>query len=151
MAFSDLTLTRDDIDALEGETFRDLNVANTTLGLSTNDDLVLARAKTELEVDILEMMNKYVEDGTYASETALLDALYDVDDQGLLVHTLSYKFLELWFQQDATNIDGMAFNKAGRYYHKYTNYVKTNVKRLAGRMAVPKHVPRLRMRSSYGY
>lgn len=153
MAFSDLTLTRSDIDAFEGETFRDLNVTGvgTTLNISLKDSLVLDRAKMELESDIIEKLQPYIADGTYASETALLDALYTADDQDLLKNLLAYKFFELWFQQDATHQDSMAFNKAGRYYHRYTNYLKINLQRLSGRLATPKHVPRLRMRSAYGY
>jgi len=58
MAFSSLTLTRDDIDAFEGETFRDLNVtaSGTTVGLSIRDTLVLDKAKSELQTDILEKL-----------------------------------------------------------------------------------------------
>lgn len=126
MPFSSLTLTRDDIDAFEGETFRDLNVvaAGSTVGISSRDTLVLDKAKSELQTDILEKLGGYVTDGTYASETALLDALYTVDDEDLLVNLLVYKFLELWFQQDATNADSMAFMKAGNYYRKYVNYLQ---------------------------
>jgi hypothetical protein len=153
MAFSSLTLTRSDINAFEGETFRDLNVTGvgTTLNLSLTDTLVLDKAKSELQTDILDSLQVYVSDGTYASETALLDALYDADDQDLLKNTLVYKFLELWFYQDATNEDSFAYQKAGHYYQKYSNYVKINIKRLSGGLATPKIVPRMRMRSSYGY
>jgi hypothetical protein len=43
MPFSALTLTRNDIDAFEGETFRDVNVtgSGTTLNISLRDTLVL--------------------------------------------------------------------------------------------------------------
>jgi len=153
MAFSDLTLTRNDIDAFEGETFRDLNVTDvgTTLNISVRDTLVLDRSKAELESDIIERLQTYLADGTYATETALLDALYSADDQDLLKNLLAYKFFELWFQQDATHQDSMAFNKAGRYYHKYTNYLQINLQRLAGSLSTPRQVPRFRMRSAYGY
>lgn len=153
MPFSSLTLTRDDIDAFEGETFRDLNVvaAGSTVGISSRDTLVLDKAKSELQTDILEKLGGYVTDGAYASETALLDALYAVDDEDLLVNLLVYKFLELWFQQDATNADSMAFMKAGNYYRKYVNYLQINLQRLSGSLSVPRRVPRFRMRSSYGY
>ena len=153
MPFSSLTLTRNDIDAFEGETFRDLNVVGggTTLGISTRDTLVLSKAKSEMQTDILETMNKYIVNGTYANETALLDAIYDVDDENLLKNVLTYKFFELWFQQDATHQDSMAFDKARRYYEKYVHYLKINLQRLAGSLPVPRQVPRMRMRSSYGY
>ena len=153
MPFSSLTLTRDDIDAFEGETFRDLNVvaAGSTVGISSRDTLVLDKAKSELQTDILEKLGGYVTDGTYASETALLDALYAVDDQNLLKNVLTYKFLELWFYQDATNEDSFAYQKTGHYYQKYSNYLAINLKRLSGSLSTPKIVPRMRMRSSYGY
>lgn len=153
MPFSSLTLTRDDIDAFEGETFRDVNVVavGSTVSLSTRDTLVLDKAKSELQTDILEKLGGYVTDGTYASETALLDALYEVDNEDLLVNVLTYKFLELWFQQDATNMDGMAYAKAGNYYRKYVNYLQINLQRLTGSLSTPRRVPRFRMRSSYGY
>lgn len=153
MPFSSLTLTRDNIDAFEGETFRDLNVvaAGSTVGISTRDTLVLDKAKGELQTDILEKLGGYVTDGTYASETALLDALYDVDTEELLIDLLTYKFFELWFQQDATNTDSMAYVKAGNYYRKYVNYLQINLQRLAGSLSTPRRVPRFRMRSSYGY
>ena len=46
MAFSDLTLTRDNIDALEELTFRDVNVTagTTALNLSEKDNLILDKA-----------------------------------------------------------------------------------------------------------
>lgn len=153
MPFSALTLTRSDIDAFEGETFRDVNVtgSGTTLNISLRDTLVLDKAKSELQTDILEKMNKYVVDGSYATETALLDALYDADSESLLVNLLTYKFLELWFQQDATNMDGFAFDKAGRYNAKYLHYLQINLQRLGGKLTTVRMVPRYRMRSSYGY
>lgn len=153
MAFSDLTLTRNDIDAFEGETFRDLNVtgAGTTLNISLKDTLVLNKAKDELKTDILERLHKYIADGTYASETALLDALYDADQESLLVNLLIYKFLELWFQQDAVSIQSMGYEKTRSYYAKYVHYLRINLQRLAGKLATPRAVPRFRMRSAYGY
>ena len=153
MAFSSLTLTRDDIDAFEGETFRDLNVTDesSTLGLSSRDTLIIDRAKSELQTDILEKLHTYIADETYANETALLDALEAVDDEDLLQNLLAYKFFELWFQQDATNMEGMAFAKFRFYYNKYVHYLQINLQRLAGSLATPKRVPRFRIRSSYGY
>lgn len=153
MAFSSLTLTRDDIDAFEGETFRDLNVTDesSTLGLSSRDTLVLSKAKSELQTDILEKLHTYISDETYANETALLDAIESADSEDLLKNVLAYKFFELWFQQDATNMEGMAFSKARTYYGKYVHYLQINLQRLAGSLSTPKSVPRFRMRSSYGY
>ena len=153
MAFSSLTLTRNNIDAFEGETFRDLNVTDesSTLGLSSRDTLIIDRAKSELQTDILEKLHTYIADETYANETALLDAIEAVDDEDLLQNLLTYKFFELWFQQDATNMEGMAFAKFRFYYNKYVHYLQINLQRLAGSLDTPKRVPRFRMRSSYGY
>lgn len=174
MPFNDLSLTRDDIDAFEGETFRGVNVSasttwsasdqywntspliwnyyqNSILGLSLRDSLVLAKAKTELKTDILERMQKYISDGSFATEEALLDAIYEKDDEQLLKNVLVYKFFELWFQQDATSRDSLAFAKATMYYRKYSHYVQINVRRLGGLLAVPREMPRYRMRSAYGY
>jgi len=153
MAFSNLTLTRNNIDAFEGETFRDLNItdASSTLGLSSRDTLIIDRAKSELQTDILEKLHKYIADETYANETALLDAIEGVDDEDLLQNLLTYKFFELWFQQDATNMEGMAFAKFRFYYNKYVHYLQINLQRLAGSLPQPKSAPRFRMRSSYGY
>ena len=46
MAFSDLTLTRNNIDALEELTFKGVNVTtgSTTLNLSEKDNLILGKA-----------------------------------------------------------------------------------------------------------
>ena len=153
MPFSSLTLTRNDIDAFEGETFSGVNIVGggTTLGISVRDTLALSKAKSELQTDILEKLHKYIADGTYATETALLDAIYDVDDEALLKNVLTYKFFEIWFQQDATNVDSMAFEKAKMYYRKYVHYLQINLQRLAGSLSTPRRVPRYRMRSSYGY
>lgn len=153
MPFSALTLTRNDIDAFEGETFRDLNVvaSGSTVGISEFDTLVLDKAKIELQTDVLEKMNRYLADGTYATETALLDALYDNDDEQLFKNLLVYKFLELWFYQDATNQESMAYEKARRYYGRYVHYLQINLQRLGGTLTTPRAVPRYRMRSSYGY
>ena len=153
MPFSSLTLTRNDIDAFEGETFRDVNVvaSGSTLGLSVRDTLILDKSKGELQTDILEKMNKYVVDETYATETALLDSLYDNDTEDLLVDLLTYKFFEIWFQQDATSTDGFAYEKAGRYNAKYTHYLHINLQRLGSKLPTKKILPRYRMRSSYGY
>jgi len=101
MPFSSLTLTRNDIDAFEGETFRDVNVtaSGTTLGISVRDTLVLDKAKSELQTDILEKMNKYVVDETYATETALLDAIYEDDAH---IHELTLK--KVWAVDGAIEI-----------------------------------------------
>jgi len=151
MAFSDLTLTRNNIDALEELTFKGVNVTTgtTTLNLSEKDNLILGKAIKLLKTDILENLREYINDSTYATETALLDAIYAADSEELLVDLLSYKFLELWFSQDATHKESYSFQKAGKYYAMYIQYLTGNLRRLSGLLAKPKPTPRVRFMSMY--
>jgi hypothetical protein len=151
MAFSSLTLTRNDIDALEELTFKGVNVTTgtTTLNLSEKDNLILAKAIKLLKTDILEELREYINDETYSTETALLDAIYAIDTEDLLVDLLSYKFLELWFAQDATHQDSFSFQKARKYYAMYNQYLPANLRRLSGLLAIPKTKPRVRFMSLY--
>ena len=151
MAFSDLTLTRNDIDALEELTFKGVNVTTgtTTLNLSEKDNLILAKGIKLLKTDILEELREYINDATYSTETALLDAIYGIDTEDLLVDLLSYKFLELWFSQDATHRESFSFQKAGKYYAMYNQYLPANLRRLSGLLATPKTKPRVRFMSLY--
>jgi hypothetical protein len=151
MAFSDLTLTRNNIDALEELTFKGVNVTtgSTTLNLSEKDNLILGKAIKLLKTDILENLREYINDTTYSTETALLDAIYDADSEELLVDLLSYKFLELWFAQDATHQDSFSFTKAGKYYQMYNQYLTANLRRLSGLLTKPKTTPRVRFMSLY--
>lgn len=151
MAFSSLTLTRDDIDALEELTFKGVNVTGgtTTLNLSEKDNLILDKAIKLLKTDILEELREYINDDTYSTETALLDAIYDIDTEDLLVDILSYKFLELWFAQDATHEDSFSYMKARKYYAMYNQYLPANLRRLSGLLAKPKTKPRVRFMSLY--
>ncbi len=151
MAFSDLTLTRNNIDALEELTFKGVNVTTgtTTLNLSEKDNLILGKAIKLLKTDILENLREYINDSTYATETSLLDAIHAADSEELLVDLLSYKFLELWFAQDATHRDSYSFTKAGKYYNMYNQYLTANLRRLSGLLAKPKTTPRVRFMSMY--
>jgi len=151
MAFSDLTLTRNNIDALEELTFKGVNVTagTTALNLSEKDNLILGKAIKLLKTDILENLREYINDSTYATETALLDAIYAADSEELLVDVLSYKFLELWFAQDATHQDSFSFTKAGKYYQMYNQYLTANLRRLSGLLTKPKTTPRVRFMSLY--
>ena len=81
MAFSSLTLTRNNIDALEELTFKGINVTSgtTTLNLSEKDNLILAKAIKLLKTDILDNLREFINDTTYSTETALLDAIHAVD------------------------------------------------------------------------
>jgi len=151
MAFSNLTLTRNNIDALEELTFKGVNVTSgtTTLNLSEKDNLILGKALKMLKTDILENLREYINDTTYSTETALLDAIYAADSEELLVDLLTYKFLELWFAQDATHKDSYSFAKAGKYYQMYNQYLTGNLRRLSGLLAKPKTTPRVRFMSLY--
>ena len=151
MAFSSLTLTRNDIDALEELTFKGVNVTTgtTTLNLSEKDNLILDKAIKLLKTDILEQLREYINDETYSTEVALLDAIYAIDTEDLLVDLLSYKFLELWFAQDATHKDSYSFSKAMKYYNMYNQYLTANLRRLSGLLSKPKTTPRVRFMSLY--
>jgi hypothetical protein len=151
MAFSSLTLTRNDIDALEELTFKGVNVTGgtTTLNLSEKDNLILDKAIKLLKTDILEELRDYINDDTYVSETALLDAIYDIDSEDLLIDLLSYKFLELWFNQDATHQDSFSYLKAGTYYRYYNQYLQANLRRLSGLLVKPKSPKRVIFTSVY--
>ena len=151
MAFSNLTLTRNNIDALEELTFKGINVTtgSTTLNLSEKDNLILGKAIKLLKTDILENLREYINDTTYSTETALLDAIHAADSEELLVDLLTYKFLELWFAQDATHRDSYSYEKARKYYGMYNQYLTANLRRLSGLLSTPKTTPRVRFMSVY--
>lgn len=151
MAFSSLTLTRNNIDALEELTFKGINVTSgtTTLNLSEKDNLILAKAIKLLKTDILDNLREFINDTTYSTETALLDAIHAADSEELLVDLLTFKFLELWFAQDATHKDSYSFEKARKYYAMYNQYLTANLRRLSGLLSTPKTTPRVRFMSLY--
>ena len=151
MAFSDLTLTRNNIDSLEELTFKGINITSgtTTLNLSEKDNLILAKAIKLLKTDILENLREYINDTTYSTETALLDAIHAADSEELLVDLLTFKFLELWFAQDATHQDSYSYEKARKYYGMYNQYLTANLRRLSGLLSTPKTTPRVRFMSLY--
>lgn len=150
MPFSALTITRDDVDAFEDLTFKGVNIGSpSVLGLSENDHLTLAKAKSMLQTDVAEELREYINDDTYANEGALLDAIYDADSENLLQDLLTYKFFELWFSQDATHKDSFSYAKAGKYYRMYVQYLKSSLRRLSGLLPKPKTVSRVRWMSSY--
>ena len=151
MAFSSLTLTRNNIDALEELTFKGINVTSgtTTLNLSEKDNLILGKAIKLLKTDILENLREFINDTTYSTETALLDAIHAADSEELLVDLLTFKFLELWFAQDATHRDSYSFEKARKYDAMYNQYLTANLRRLSGLLSTPKTTPRVRFMSLY--
>lgn len=151
MAFADLTITRNDVDAFEGQTFVDVNVTSgtTLVNISEKDNLVVDKAKRMLQTDILEELRHYINDATYATETVLLDAVDTADSEDMLKDLLTYKFLELWFSQDATHKDSYAYVKAGKYYRMYNQYLPAHLRRISGLLAKPKSVRRVQFQSMY--
>jgi hypothetical protein len=152
MAWSDLTLTRDDIDAFEKQTFRDLNVTvgNTELRLDEKDNLMLSKSKQILESDVADKLQHLINDETFASETDLLDGIYGADTRGLLKDLLVYKFLEVWFFQDSTHADSKAMIAAQKYNNMYTHYLDINLRRLSGALSTPKASSHYVFRGTYG-
>lgn len=151
MAWSDLTITRNNIDSFEKQTFSGLNVTtgNTVLNIDEKDNLVLDEALKQLESDVSDSMSYLVNDETFASEDDLLDAIYAADSKGLLKSLLTYKFLEIWFKQDATHVDSKTYKDAVYYYNKYTHYLPINLQRIAGRLSKPRRNMRYQFISQY--
>ena len=139
MAWSDLTITRQNIDAHEGATFKGYT-ASTNLGIADNDRLVLSEAKSELEDDIIDRMG--TPDYT---NTELLDALQDADDRGLLERMLTYRFLRNWFFQDAAREDSMAYRKAIEYHSTYYRALNGALSSLSPQISKPRNTPRFKM------
>jgi len=121
----------------------------TTLNLSEKDNLILGKAIKLLKTDILDNLREFINDTTYSTETALLDAIHAADSEELLIDLLTFKFLELWFAQDATHKDSYSFSKAMKYYNMYNQYLTANLRRLSGLLAKPKTTPRVRFMSLY--
>ncbi len=139
MAWSSLTITRENLDAYEGATFNDYAAA-TDLGIASNDGLVLSEAKSELEDDIIDRMG--TPDYTNAE---LLDALMAADDRGLLKRMLTYRFLRNWFFQDAAREDSMAYRKAVEYHSSYYRVLNGALSSLAPQISKPRNTPRFKM------
>jgi len=151
LAFSQLTITRDDIDAFESLTFSgvDITAPGSQVNLSESDGLMVDKAIKMLKTDILEELRSYINDETYATEEDLLDAIYAVDSEDLLKDVLVYKFFEIWFSQDATHTDSYSYVKAGKYHRMYVQYLRANLRRLSGLLQKPKTVQRVRWISAY--
>lgn len=147
MAWTDLTLLRDDIDSFEGATFSQYS-ASTTLGISQHDDKVLSSSKKELEDDILRTMSDtdYKQpDGTDYTETELLDAIHAADNRDLLKRMLTYKFLANWFYQDSSKEDSLSYTKSREYLGKYYRALNGGLSSLSSRMDTARSVPRFKM------
>lgn len=141
MAWADLTITRDDIDAFEGTTFEGYN-ALTGLGIATNDSLVLTSAKSELEDEIIGRLDGH----QYDTTVALLDAIVAADDRGLVKRMLTYKFLANWFFGDSTKEDSLSYVKAREYTAKYYRAVAIGLNGITKMLTKPQQNPRFIMR-----
>lgn len=139
MAWSDLTITRDNIDSFEGATFKQYS-SGTTLGIASNDGLVLSSSKSELEDDIIRTM-----DDVDYTETELLDAIEDADDRNLLVRMLTYKFLANWFFQDSAKEDSLSYAKAREYLGKYYRALNGGLSSVSSKLSKPRNPPRFKM------
>lgn len=117
MAFSDLSVTRENIDALEGNTLR-RHSSSTTLGLTDNDDDMAQKAETEVKVDLFDEASKHYYQGDYSTKNELLDDMEGADSDGLIEDLMALKFLELFFNDEHIGeTDGG--DKAVFYEHKY--------------------------------
>lgn len=147
MPYSALTVTRDDINAFEGQTFSNINVtgSGTSLNLSLTDTLVLTKAKEELQSDVMDAAGHYYYDGSYASMTDLLDAVYAADDNNLLKNLLCYKFLELWFVQDASSEQTFAWQKFQLYHAKYVMRLASNMRIILSNLPTKRSAPIFRL------
>lgn len=139
MAWSDLTITRDDIDSFEGATFKQYN-AVTDLRIAEGDELALSASKSELEDDIIRTM-----DDTDYTESELLDAVEAADDRGLLARMLTYKFLANWFFQDSAKEDSLSYAKAREYTGKYYRALNGGLSSISSKLDKPRNPPRFRM------
>lgn len=99
MAFSNLSVKRENIDALEGNTLK-RHTSGTTIGLTDNDDDMADKAFTEVKVDIFDRASQHFYQGDYSTKDALLDDLEDVDSDGLIEDLMVLKFLELFFNDE---------------------------------------------------
>lgn len=148
MAWSDLTITRNDIDSFEGATFSQYGAA-TELGIADNDRLALSASKSELEDDVIRTLSdsSYKQpDGTDYTEAELLDAVQAADDRDILKRMLTYKFLANWFFQDSSKEDSLSWQKAREYLGKYYRALNGGLAGLAPKMDTPRNTPRFKMR-----
>lgn len=99
MAFSDLSVTRDNIDAYEGNTLS-RHSSSTTLGLTENDDDMANKAEKEVMVDLFDRASKHYYQGDYNTKKELLDALEGVDEDDRIDDLMALKFLEFFFNDE---------------------------------------------------
>lgn len=151
MSWNSFTIDRDDIDGFEKITFKGLNVTtgNQVLGLDEDDNLILNKAKSELEKDIVDALNVFINDGSFTSEASLLDEVVSSNNGSMLENLLCYKFLEIWFRQNAAHKDSKAYLSAVMYYRKYANDLPINMRRISSKFTKPRRAPRLKFQTIY--
>lgn len=133
MAWANITIARSDIDALEGQAFKD-NAYASDLALGAHDDDKLILAKTQLEDDIISK-----DDDNDYTESELLEAYADADDRNLLKRALVYKFLHMWFLDDTTSSDSLTAKKASYYERKYIKALALATNNVRSKLTVPKN------------
>lgn len=137
MAWTDLTITRSNINAYAGEDLKNIS-AGGNLDLGANADLTLARAKALLKSDVTDHFRYLItEEEEYTTVTALLDAIYAANTDNFLEDLLVFKFLELWFYQDAEHEQSKTFLSFKKYRADYTNYLKQHLDTIGSSLSRP--------------
>lgn len=143
MAFSDLSVTRNNIDALEGNTLK-RHSSNTTLGLTENDDDMASKAEKEVKVDIFDSASQHYYQGDYSTKDELLDAMEQADSDGLIEDLMALKFLELFFNDEHIGeTDGG--DKAMFYESKYNQQLPKVVTTILADLTPAKNQNRVRL------
>lgn len=143
MSYTNLELTRDDLDAFESKTLSGFS-SSTTLGLTDNDGLMASEAKAFVKLDLFDSASELVYNGTYADVAGLLDAMLAADDDGRIVRLIALKFLELFFGDNSYEPDGNAARKAAYYENKYELEVRKTSNLLLANMDTAKQPNRIR-------
>lgn len=137
MAFADKDVQLSRLEAFEGETLK-RHSAQTTLGIAPNDAQMASEAVAEVRLDLFDNVSKHFYDGSYANETALLDALADEDDNDLIERLMALKFLELFFGDQSWDEGSNADKKASFYEAKYDREVGKVANALMANLDDPK-------------
>lgn len=148
MAWSDLTITRDLLDSMEGETLEGYSNTSTLL-IADNDDERISLAKRKLKLDVLNASSKSVISGDFTQDT-LLDAMEVADTEGLLEDLLAYYFLSLLFQDASINVRGRGTEKHKYYYMLYMQNLTNTVTVLLSKLTPPQEIRRFRIVHGFG-
>jgi len=137
MAFSDLSVTRSNIDAYEGNTLS-RHSSSTTLGLTENDDDMAQKAEKEVKVDLFDRASQHYYQGDYSTKNELLDALESADEDDRIEDLMALKFLEFFFNDEHIGeTDGG--DKAMFYEQKYNQQLPKVVTMLLADLSTPQN------------